>query len=269
MKRKWGAWTVAMLMAFGVAGCGDANQAAQRERVLKVAVSPDFSPFEFMDSQGKTTGFDVELIEALAQQMDRRLVLQNMSWDSLIPEVQSGNVDAIISAISMTPARTQLILFTDSYYQSGLAVMVRKGNSEIKGFEELKGRKVAVQIGTTGAIRAQRIPEVEVRDFDLNSSTFLELQNGGVDAVLNDLPVLQFYLKDQKDSGLEIVGPMVGAESYGIGLRKGNEVLAAEFNVALKKLKENGEYERLYEKWFGVKPPKLQETNNKEDGSGR
>lgn len=260
MGRKIGLLLLSLVIAVGLAGCGGAdkkeNAAKEPGKVLRVGVSPDFSPFEFKDEQGKMVGFDVELMEALAKQMNRKLEFQDMAWDGLIPGVLAGNTDAVVSAISMTPERSETVLFTDPYYQSGLIVLVKSDNDSITSIEDLKGKKIAVQIGSTGAIKAHTIPEAEVRDFNLSPDTILELKNGGVDAVVNDLPVIQFYLKDQKDSGLKMVGQVQEAESYGIAVAKNNKELAAEFNKALKELQANGEYDRIYKKWFGNQPNK-------------
>lgn len=260
MSKKIGLLLLSLIIAVGLVGCGgtEKKEAATKEptKVLRVGVSPDFSPFEFKDEKGKMVGFDVELMEALAKQMNRKLEFQDMAWDGLIPGVLAGNIDAVVSAISMTPERAETVLFSDAYYQSGLIVLVKSDTEAIKSIEDLKGKKIAVQIGTTGALKARTIPEAEVRDFNLSPDTILELKNGGVDAVVNDLPVVQFYLKDQKDNALKMVGQVQEAESYGIAVAKNNKELADEFNKALKELKNNGEYDRIYKKWFGDQPQK-------------
>lgn len=251
---------LSLVVAVGLGGCGEADKkepvTKEPAKVFRVGVSPDFSPFEFKDEQGKMVGFDVELMEALTKQMNRKLEFQDMAWDGLIPGVLAGNIDAVISAVSITPERAETVLFSEPYYQSGLIVLVKSDNESIKGIDDLKGKKIAVQIGTTGAIKAHTIPEAEVRDFNLSPDTVLELKNGGVDAVVNDLPVVQFYLKDQKDSALKMVGPVQEAENYGIVVAKKNKELADELNKALKELKNNGEYDRIYKKWFGDLPKK-------------
>ena len=240
---------VAMLAA-GLAGCGS-EKPAGTQKVLRVGTSADFSPFEVMDEKGKMTGFDVELMEALAKQMNRKLDHQNISFDGLIPAVQSGNIDGAISAISMTPDRAKAILFSEPYYQSGLVVVVKEGNTEIKSMADLKGKKIAVQIGSTGANKANQIEGAIVREFNLSPDTFLELKNGNVDAIVNDLPVVQVFLKEQKNSGVKIVGDPEESENYGIVMAQKNPELAKELNAALAELKKNGEYGKIYEKWFG------------------
>ena len=249
--KKFLVWTgIVAMLAVGLVGCGGEKPAAT-QKVLRVGTSADFSPFEFMDEKGKMTGFDVELMEALAKQMNRKLDHQNISFDGLIPAVQSGNIDGAISAISMTPDRAKAILFSEPYYQSGLVVVVKEGNTEIKSMADLKGKKIAVQIGSTGANKANQIEGAIVREFNLSPDTFLELKNGNVDAIVNDLPVVQVFLKEQKNSGVKIVGDPEESENYGIVMAQKNPELAKELNAALAELKKNGEYGKIYEKWFG------------------
>lgn len=164
--------------------------------------------------------------------------------------MQSGNIDAAISAISMTPDRAKAILFSEPYYQSGLVVVVKDGNTEIKSMADLKGKKIAVQIGTTGANKANKIAGATVREFNLGVNIF-DLKNGNVDAVVNDLPVVQVFLKEQKNSGVKVVGEPEESENYGIVMSQKNLDLAKELNTALAELKKNGEYGKIYEKWFG------------------
>ena len=244
-----------MLLLIGSAGCSTGDKkASEPKKVLKVGTSPDFSPFEFMDEKNQMTGFDIELIQALGKQMNAEINLQNLSFDGLIPALQAGNLDAIISGVTITPEREKAVLFTEPYYQSGLVAAVRVENQEIKGWDDLKGKRIAVQIGSTGAMNAEKIEGATVRSFNLSPDTFLELKNGGVDAVVNDLPVVQYFIKNHGAKDFKIVGVPRDAESYGIAVQTKNTELAKQLNAALAEIKKNGEYDKLYEKWFGQKP---------------
>ena len=199
-----------MLLLIGSAGCSTGDKkASEPKKVLKVGTSPDFSPFEFMDEKNQMTGFDIELIQALGKQMNAEINLQNLSFDGLIPALQAGNLDAIISGVTITPEREKAVLFTEPYYQSGLVAAVRVENQEIKGWDDLKGKRIAVQIGSTGAMNAEKIEGATVRSFNLSPDTFLELKNGGVDAVVNDLPVVQYFIKNHGAKDFKIVGSLV------------------------------------------------------------
>ena len=116
-------------------------------------------------------------------------------------------------------------------------------------------RAVAAQIGTTGAMTARKIEGATVREFNASPETFMELKNNGVDAVVNDLPVVQYFIKTNGAKDFKMVGEVLSAESYGIAMNLKNTELAAEVNKALADLKKSGEYDKIYEKWFGQKSP--------------
>mgnify|MGYP000683038768 FL=1 len=144
-------------LILGVAGCGgnaakdDKKAAAPQKKELVVGTAPSFAPFEFPSEEAdKPTGFDMELIEAIGKKMGyEKVTIKGMGFDALIPAMNAGNIDVIISGMSITDARKKQVLFTDPYYESGLMVIVKKDNNEIKSFDDLKGKRIGVQLGTT------------------------------------------------------------------------------------------------------------------------
>ena len=243
------------------AGCGgtkkeEPKKAAPAQKVLRVGTEPSFAPFEFEKKGSKElTGFDMDLIRAIGKKLNRKVEIGNMGFDALIPALKSGNIDIVASGMSITPERKKAVDFSDSYYVSGLIVVVNKDNNSVKGIDDLKGKKVAVQIGTTGADRAAKIPDVKVSTFNANSEVFMELKNKGVDAVIIDLPVAAYYLTQGGKDSAKLVGKAMDAESYGFAVNKGNN-LAAEVNNALVELKKDGTYDKIYKTWFGEAPKK-------------
>jgi polar amino acid transport system substrate-binding protein len=153
--------------------------------------------------------------------------------------------------MSITPERQEAVLFSAPYYRSGLVVMVQKNNDTIKGIEDLVGKRIAVQIGTTGAAKAESVKDAKVTAFNTNTEAAMELKNGGVDAVINDSPVVGYYLAQGGSADAKTVGDVLEAEEYGIAVKKGNDKLAAEIDKALAELKKNGEYDKIYKTWFG------------------
>ena len=253
--KKWIAVALS-LVVLAVAGCGGDKPAVKEEKkVLKVATSPDFSPFEFMDEKGKIVGFDIDLMNAIGKKMGREVKVENISWDGLIPALQAGNVDVVIAGMSITPEREKAVLFSSVYYDSGIGILVKSG-SGFKGIEDLKGKKIAVQMGTISQDIAEKIEGATVQKLSVSTDTFLELKNGNVDAVISHVPVIKYYLKTNKVTGYEIVGPMLEATKDAIAVKKGNEALQGEINKAMAELKASGEYDTIYEKWFGEKPAK-------------
>ncbi|MCD2436047.1 basic amino acid ABC transporter substrate-binding protein [Acidaminococcus sp. NSJ-142] len=235
------------------AGCGsDSKQAANDQKVLRVGTEPTFAPFEFQKQDSSDfEGFDMDLARAIGKQLGRKVEIQNMGFDALIPALNSGNIDMAIAGMSITPDRQKAVTFSDPYYTSGLTVVVRKDETGIKGIQDLEGKKIAVQIGTTGAERAGKVPGAQVTSFDTNSQVFLELNNKGVDAVIIDKPVAAYYLTQEGKDKAMLVGETLEAEDYGMAFKKDSK-LAADVNKALAELKKNGEYDKIYTKWFGT-----------------
>lgn len=234
-------------------GCGGDNVKKSDEKTLKVACSADFAPFEFQEEGNKEyQGFDMDLIRALGKEMDYKVDISNIGFDGLIPALEAGNIDLIISGMTINEERKGKVLFSDPYYESGLTIVVRDNDEKIKGFKDLEGKKVAAQIGTTGSREAAKIKDCEVKNFNVISECFMELKNGGVDAVINDRPVNDYYLKRTNSEGVKALSEKLTAEDYGMAVRKDNEELQKKINEALKKLKDSGEYQKIYDKWFGV-----------------
>ena len=242
-----------------MAGCGSSNNAASSgsgsgAKVLKVGSSIDFAPFEFQDEgQKEYQGFDMDLIRAIGKEMGYDVEIQNLGFDGLIPALQGKNIDAIISGMSINDERKQNVLFSDPYYQSGLTMVVRDNETAIKSFQDLKGKKVAVQIGTTSADEVKKIDGVEIKELNTPADCFMELKAGGVDAVVNDRPVNDYYITKNSAQGVKALEEKLTAEDYGIAIGKDNADLQQKINDALKKLKENGEYDKIFAKWFGEK----------------
>ena len=245
---------MAMVMVVMMAGCGGGEKkAAQAPKVLKVGTEPTFAPFEFQKEGSKEfDGFDMDLIRAIGKQLNMKVEILNMGFDALIPAINAGNIDLAIAGMSITPDRQKAVDMSDPYYVAGLVVVVGKDNTAVKSVNDLNNKGIAVQIGTTGAERAAKVPGAKVKNFNTNAEVFLELKNKGVDAVIIDKPVAEYFLATGggKDFA-KIVGDTMEAESYGISLKK-NSPLTKEINKALLDLKKNGEYDKLYAKWFGA-----------------
>ena len=237
------------------AGCGsDSKQAANDQKVLRVGTEPTFAPFEFQKQDSSDfEGFDMDLARAIGKQLGRKVEIQNMGFDALIPSLDSGNIDVAIAGMSITDARKEKVNFTDPYYESGLSILVPKDNNTVKSFDDLKGKTIAVQLGTTGAEQAGKIEGATVKTFDTSDTACLEMKNGGADAVISDLPVLQYFLKQGGAEYAKIASTPQKGDFYGIATAKKNKELCDKLNKALGEMKQNGEYQKLYDKWFADK----------------
>jgi len=269
--KKFGVLFLVLLLTLGLtlSACGskqaeqtnsNQNQEQKQEQKQKIVVASDtsYAPFEFQDpSTGKYVGFDMDLIQAIGEAVGLEVEIKSMNFDGVLTSVQSGTVDAAISAISITDKRKEVMNFSEPYYDSGLAIVVKADNNTIKSIDDLKGKRVAVQIATTGAdyaneLKAKGIVK-EVKTFNTLPDALMELRNNGVDAVINDWPVNAYYIK-QSFSDLKMVGDKLSGESYGIAVPKSKPEILAKINEGLKKVKESGKYAEIYEMWFGEKP---------------
>ena len=239
------------LLLAGCGGSGD-KKAAEGEKVLRVGTEPAFAPFEFPKEGSKElTGFDIELVQALGKQLGYKVQIEGMGFDALIPALQAGNIDVAIAGMTITDERKKVVDFTESYYTSGLMIMVRK-DSTVKSIDDLKGKTIACQIGTTGENKSRTVEGAKVKAFNTQDEAALEVKNGGADAVIGDAPVIEYYMtKAGKDFAMT-VGEKMEAEPYGMAVKKDSK-LAGDLNKALAELKKSGEYDKLYTKWFGEK----------------
>ena len=247
--------TVICAVAMLAAGCGgDKKEAKKAEpaKVLRVGTEPTFAPFEFQKEGSKDyDGFDMDLARAIGKQMGAKVEIVNMGFDALIPALNANNIDLIAAGMSITDERKKAITFSEPYYTSGLIIMVNKDNKEVKSVKDLEGKRIAVQIGTTGEKKARSIKNAKVTAFNTNTEAAMDLKNKGVDAVINDSPVVGYYLAQGGNKTAMTVGEVMEAEQYGLAVKKGNDKLAADVNKALAELKKNGEYDKIYKTWFG------------------
>ena len=246
---------LALAATIGFAGCGGNNAATSSSsgaKTLKVGSSVDFAPFEFQDEgQAEYQGFDMDLIRAIGKEMGYDVEISNIGFDGLIPALQAKNVDVLITGMTINDERKQSVDFSDPYYQSGLTIVVRENEENIKSFDDLKGKRIAVQIGTTSAKETKVIPGAEAKELNTPADCFMELKNGGVDAVVNDRPVNDYFIHSSQQTGVKTLPDRLTSEDYGIAVAKGNTELLTKINDALKKLKDNGEYDKIFAKWFG------------------
>lgn len=220
---------------------------------LTVGSDIPYPPFE-QGRPGEYTGFDIELIEAIAAKIGRTAEVQDTSFETIFRDVTQGKFEAVISAATITEEREKAVDFSNPYYLSEQAVLVKEGSS-IKSLEELEGKTVAVQQGTTGQeLAKEEIGGAEIRPYPEGPDAVNALKAGTVEGVVIDAPVAQNAV--EKSGGLEIAEKIPTEEDYGIAVAQGNTELLGEINKGLEEVKEDGTYKTIYEKWFHLEPPK-------------
>jgi polar amino acid transport system substrate-binding protein len=214
---------------------------------LRVATDATFPPMEFVDN-GKRTGFDVELVEAVAAAMGRKLEWVDIDFKGLIPGLISRRFDLAVSAIYITDERKKVVDFSDSYFAGGLVTMVKAGAAP-KGPVDLNGKKVSVQVGTKSVTYVkQAFPKVELVEVEKNQEMFNLVEIGRADALVTGKPAAFQYVRTRP--GLQVLEPQLTTEEYGMALRKDEPELTRAVNAALAKLKADGSHARLVAKWF-------------------
>ncbi|WP_099160053.1 glutamine ABC transporter substrate-binding protein [Virgibacillus ndiopensis] len=252
---------LSILILIGLTACGSSDEAngsdSKNSGDLKdtytVVSDTSFVPFEFKED-GKYVGFDIELINAIADEAGFEINLETTNFDGIIPGLQTGSFDIAIAGISITEERAKKIDYSDPYYESGLRIGVAADNESIKSIEDLEGKTIATRLGSTSATYIEEnIEGAKANPYEQLDQAYLAVENGSADAILYDAPNVAYYIKTKGKDSLKMVGDLYQAEDYGIAISKGNEKLVKAINEALATLKENGKYDEIYEKWFGKK----------------
>lgn len=236
---------VAALLAVSLSGFAAISSAASD--TVRIVTDPTFPPMEFTKG-GQRTGFDIELTEALVKEMGKKLEWTDIDFKGLIPAVLSGRADAAVSAIYITDARKQVVDFTNSYYAGGLVVLTKK-DGPIKTLNDLDGKKVSVQVGTKSVKYLQdNHPKVHRVEVEKNEEMFNLVGIGRSDAAVTGKPAAKLYA--QAHPALTVLADQITTEEYGIAVSKSQPELTQQFNAALDRLKANGTYQKIVDRWF-------------------
>jgi glutamine transport system substrate-binding protein len=222
---------------------------ANSDKLVRVGCDTNFMPFEFK-GDSSYVGFDIDLWDAIAKRMNVSYKLVPMDFNGLIPALQAGNMDVALAGMTIKAEREKIVDFSYPYYQSGLALAVRANEKRITGIDDLKDKIIATKLGTTSADFAKSIKCKNVKLFPNIDAAYLELQAKGADAVVFDVPAIQYYRNTDGKGKVKIVGPVYKGQSYGIAFPAGSK-LRDRVDVALLELMEDGSYDSIYAKWFG------------------
>ncbi|MDR0269082.1 glutamate ABC transporter substrate-binding protein [Paenibacillus sp.] len=263
-KRYTSVLLILLAVCLAMVGCGGKKEAkggtleAIKARGKLIAgVKFDTNLFGLKDpATGKVEGFDIDIAKALAKKIlgdENKIELKEVTSKTRIPLLQNGDIDLIVATMTITEDRKKQVDFSDIYFKAGQSLLVKKG-SPIKGLENLKkGTKVLTVKGSTSAtnIRA-KAPDATVLEFENYQDAFTALKAGQGDALTTDNSILLGMQK--QDPNYELVGGNFTDEPYGIAIKKGDAEFVGVVNDLLKEMKASGEYDKLYEKWMGVKP---------------
>lgn len=243
-----GVLVVALLLA------ASAGVLAAEKRVLKVGSDLTYAPFEFLNDKNEYSGFDVDIIRAVGKALGWEVQIINVGWDGLFAGLVNGNYDCVISAVTITPERAKTMSFSTPYYtaETGQVIVIRKDERAIKKPQDLAGKVVAVQINTTGQYAAEGIQGIkQIKTFNTTPEALQDVMNGGSQAAVIDSPVAEEFMKQHPGANLMMAGPPFTHEQYGIVVRKNDKALLAQINKGLELIRKNGEYQQIFQKWFG------------------
>jgi polar amino acid transport system substrate-binding protein len=216
---------------------------------VRVASDATWPPFEMVDETTKElTGFDIEMMTAIAKEAGLDIEFVNVGFDPLLAGMAQCQYDAAISAMTITPERQANMLFSDPYLNAGQIVTVQIANTTINSKDDLAGKTVGAQIGTTGAIEVGNIAGATLTTFDTVDLAYLALQNGQIDAVVADSPTAAGFVAQNADK-LKMVGSVFTDENYGIAICKTKPELQAKINQGLAAIKANGTFDALLTKY--------------------
>jgi ABC-type amino acid transport substrate-binding protein len=239
--------------AAGGGGGGEETEEAEGGgEPLTVGSDIPYPPFE-QGKKGSYTGFDVELMEAIGEEIGREPEFIDSSFETIFRDVAQGKFEAVMSAATITEEREKVVDFSEPYYLSEQAILVKEG-SEITGLADLAGETVGAQQGTTGLELGKEKAEAgELRPYPEGPDAINALKAGTVAAVIIDAPVAANAVEA---GGVEIAEKVPTEESYGIAVEKDNTELLEQINEGLAGVLESGKYTQIYEKWFKEAPPK-------------
>lgn len=255
MKKKVLSLLLVTACVFSMAACGSkkddaSNSGAEdsKKETLVMATNAEFPPYEYYEGKD-VVGIDADIAAAIAEEMGMELKIEDMAFDSIITAVTSGKADIGAAGMTVTEDRLENVDFTDTY-ATATQVIIVKEDSTIAGPDDLNGKKIGVQLGTTGDIYADDIEDAEVERYNKGFEAVQALQQGKIDAVVIDGEPAKQFVKEAE--GLKILDEAFTEEEYAIAVKKGNDELTDKINDALANLKESGKLDEIVAKYISA-----------------
>lgn len=248
----------ALSLALGTGLAGQALAGEQLQKIkdsgtLSVGLEGTYPPFSFVDADGKLTGFEVELSEALAKELGVKAKIQQTKWDGILAALESKRLDVVVNQVTISEERKKKYDFSKPYTVSGIQALTKKADADkVKSAQDLSGKKVGLGLGTNyEQWLKENVPTAIIKTYDDDPTKYQDLRVGRIDAILVDrLAALELVAKT-KDT-LAVAGEPFSRQEAGIALRKGEPELLEAIDKALDKLRADGTLAKLSQKYFGA-----------------
>lgn len=237
--------TVSVLAAMALTGCG--KKSAMEKDTLVMATNAEFPPYEYYEGD-TIVGIDAEIAQAICDELGKELVIEDMAFDSIISAIQSGKADFGAAGMTVDEDRLKNVAFTDPYAKASQVVIVKE-DSDIKTVADVEGKKIGVQLGTTGDMYAGDVSD-DVERYNKGFEAVQSLLTGKIDCVIIDQEPAKVFVSENE--GLVILEEHFTDEDYAIALPKEDEELEKAFNEALAKLKESGKLDEIVAKYISA-----------------
>lgn len=231
-----------VLLAVMLTACGG----SKTEKVI-VGTNAEFPPFEYLEGDN-IVGFDVELINMLAKEAGLEIELQDMSFDGLLPALQTKKIDVVIAGMTATDERKKSVDFTDNYYSTSQVIITAENDDTIKSYDDLVGKKAGVMLGFTGDLIVSDIEGVDVKKYNASYAAIMDLKAKKLDAVVLDSEPAKNFVA--QNGGIKVIEGVSVKEEYAIAVRKDEAEILKKLNDAFAAVKANGEYQKLYDEYF-------------------
>ncbi|MDE4454551.1 ABC transporter substrate-binding protein [Psychrobacter sp. DAB_AL62B] len=228
--------------------------ASTDDNVLRIGTEGAYAPFNYTNADGTLGGFDIEIANAICDDMKMTCDIMAQDWDGIIPGLKAGKYDAIVAAMSVTPERAQQVAFTDPYFSNALVFLAKKDSAfDPANSSDIDSHSIAAQRSTISSQWLEKAyPKADMKLYDTLSNAFLDLGAGRVDAMISDkLPAIE-WLSSPSGSNYALKGEEIDInDNFAIAVRPGDE-LQAKINTSLANIKANGTYDKINQKYFAV-----------------
>lgn len=243
-------------IVFGLTGCSNKKNDTNGKDEIVIGYDNTFVPMGYLDENGETVGFDVDLAKETFKRMNKNIRFQSIDWSMKEAELNSGNIDVIWNGYTLTKERKEKVAYTDPYLENKQVIVTLK-NSNINNKSDLKGKSVGTQANSSGMEAmlkdnefVKNLKNKEPVLYDTYDKAFMDLEIGRIDALVVDESLAKYYISKNKDNIYNILNENFGDEEFVVATKKENTKLRDEINSTLKEIKSDGTFDEIYNKWF-------------------